>query len=73
MGVASRSNVQFVLAHREELQVLPNGEFMYRDIDLDYSLFRQCTERELLVQVDEVDGRAVWRKNGVDEVLNSDR
>ena len=70
MEVASKSNRHFIKAHKDELQDLPDQPFMYREVDISYSLFRQCTERELLTKVDKKDGRGVWKKNGIDATLN---
>jgi hypothetical protein len=70
--VVSKSNHHFVRAHADELRDLPDTSFKYQEIDISYSLFRSCIDRELLVKIDEEDGRGVWQKDGIDEVLDSD-
>ena len=70
--VVSKSNHHFIRAHEDELRSLPEQPFKYREVDISYSLFRKCVARELLVRVDEKDGRGVWKKDGVERVLDSD-
>jgi hypothetical protein len=69
--VVSKSNHHFVRAHADELRGLPDGPFRYQEIDISYSLFRSCVDRELLSKVKEENGRGVWKKDGIDEVLDS--
>jgi hypothetical protein len=54
----------WILAHEDELTRLPEEPFLYEEVDLSFSIFRQAVERGILVQVDEAStGVAVWELN----------
>ena len=55
----------WVLSHREELEELPQDKpFLYNEVDISFSTFRQAVERGILRHVDTSDaGKNVWRLN----------
>jgi uncharacterized phage-like protein YoqJ len=53
----------WMLSHREELKNLPRRDsFLYENVDVSFSVFRQATSRGLLKEVAETaEGKKVWR------------
>jgi hypothetical protein len=55
----------WVLSHRGELEELPQDKpFLYNEVDISFSIFRQAVERGILRHVDTTDaGKTVWKLN----------
>lgn len=72
--MVSKSNRCWLIAHKNELHDLPDGEFLYEEVDLNYSIFTQAVERELLEEVDETENnKKVWRvKDNVRQILSDE-
>ncbi|MDZ7688419.1 MAG: hypothetical protein U5J64_06815 [Halobacteriales archaeon] len=71
MEVVSKSNTHWIIAHEDELKSLPDDEFKYAEIDMDYSLFRQAIYRSIIEEVGEAsDSVKLWElKKGVDDMI----
>jgi hypothetical protein len=52
----------WMLAHQEELAKLPEDEpFLYNEVGISFSIFRQAVDRGILRSVDTTDtGNNVW-------------
>ena len=61
--VVSKSDKMWMLSHREELRNLPQDRpFLYEDVGVTFSLFRQAVSRGVLEEVGETEeGKKVWR------------
>jgi hypothetical protein len=61
--VVSKSDKMWMLSHREELRNLPqDGPFLYEEVDISFSVFRQAVSRSLLREVDMTEeGKKVWK------------
>jgi hypothetical protein len=53
----------WMLSHQEELRNLPQDRpFLYEDVDISFSVFRQAVSRSLLREVDMTEeGKKVWK------------